>query len=88
MSANREAFEAVYQPGNNSPRLKETRNSPGPGEYKYKNMCVGVDAKKFQFLRRTKNIQGTSKPLSISFKSTKSYTRLSWLRSKDSRPSS
>jgi hypothetical protein len=32
------------------------RDQPGPGEYKYKNMSVGVDARKFSFLQRTKNV--------------------------------
>ena len=36
------------------------KDMPGPGEYKYKNMNVGVDARKFSFLRRTKNVYGKS----------------------------
>ena len=34
------------------------RDMPGPGEYKYNNMNVGVDARKFSFLQRTKNVYG------------------------------
>jgi len=33
------------------------KDQPGPGEYKYNNMNVGVDARKFSFLKRTKNVQ-------------------------------
>jgi hypothetical protein len=33
LGASREAYDNVYMPGNNSPRLKETKNMPGPGEY-------------------------------------------------------
>lgn len=32
-------------------------DQPGPGEYKYSNMNIGVGARKFSFLQRTKNIQ-------------------------------
>ena len=36
------------------------KDMPGPGEYKYNNMNVGVDARKFSFLKRTKNVYGKS----------------------------
>jgi len=40
----------------NSPRDRETRNMPGPGEYKYNNYSVGSEGRHFSFLRRTKNV--------------------------------
>ena len=59
LSASRDAYEKVYNPhDNNSPRGKDSKDMPGPGEYKYKNMSIGMDARKFSFLKRTKNVQG------------------------------
>ena len=60
-SASRDAYNKVYTPGDQpSPRGRDMKDMPGPGEYKYKNMNVGVDARKFSFLRRTKNVYGKS----------------------------
>ena len=59
LSASRDAYNKVYTPGDqNSPRGRDMSGQPGPGEYKYKNHNIGVDAKKFSFLQRTKNTQG------------------------------
>lgn len=58
LGAKREASDNVYMPGNNSPRLKETMNMPGPGEYNYSNFCIGKEGRKWQFLKRTKNPLG------------------------------
>ena len=59
LSASRDAYNKVFTPGDhNSPRGKDMKDQPGPGEYKYNNMNVGVDARKFSFLKRTKNVQG------------------------------
>lgn len=55
----RSAFDAVYVPGNNSPRLKESRNMPGPGEYKYSNFTIGKDGRKFTFYEKHRNVHGT-----------------------------
>jgi hypothetical protein len=56
-SASRDAYDKVYTPGDQpSPRGRDMKDMPGPGEYKYKNMNVGVDARKFSFLKRTKNV--------------------------------
>ena len=60
LSASREQMNKVYNPMENSPRDKESRNMPGPGEYKYNNFDVGREARQFSFLRRTKNSQGKS----------------------------
>lgn len=57
----REAFDAVYVPGKNSPRLKESRGMPGPGEYSYSNFSIGKEGRKFQMYERTKNVHGTYK---------------------------
>lgn len=57
----RDAFDAVYVPGKNSPRLKESRGMPGPGEYKYSNFSIGKEGRKFQFYERTTNVHGTYK---------------------------
>ena len=43
----REAMESIYLPGNNSPRLKDSKNMPGPAEYKFSNYCIGKEARKF-----------------------------------------
>lgn len=60
-SASRDAYDKVYTPGDQpSPRGRDMKDMPGPGEYKYKNMNVGVDARKFSFLKRTKNVYGKS----------------------------
>lgn len=60
-SASRDAYNKVYTPGDQpSPRGRDMKDMPGPGEYKYKNMNVGVDARKFSFLKRTKNVYGKS----------------------------
>ena len=62
LSASRDHYNKVYTPGGaNSPRGRDMRDQPGPGEYKYKNMSVGVDARKFSFLQRTKNVLGKFK---------------------------
>ena len=50
----------VYNPLDNSPRGAESRQIPGPGEYKFKNMTVGTEGRHFSFLRRTKHSQGKS----------------------------
>ena len=51
LSATRDSYNKVYTPGgHNSPRGRDMKDQPGPGEYKYKNMTVGVDARKFSFL--------------------------------------
>ena len=61
LSASRDAYNKVYTPGgHSSPRGRDMKDQPGPGEYKYDNMNVGVDARKFSFLKRTKNVQGKS----------------------------
>ena len=58
-SASRDAYNKVYTPGEPpSPRGRDMKDMPGPGEYKYNNMNVGVDARKFSFLKRTKNQYG------------------------------
>ena len=60
-SASRDAYNKVYTPGDQpSPRGRDMKDMPGPGEYKYNNMNVGVDARKFSFLKRTKNVYGKS----------------------------
>lgn len=56
-SAGRDDYNKVYNPMDNSPRGNDAKLFPGPGEYKYKNMNIGVDAKKFSFLKRCKNPQ-------------------------------
>ena len=70
-SAGRDAYEKVFNPINNSPRGDEAKRFPGPGEYKYANMKIGVDARKYSFLRRTKNHLGRllflSLPRTLSF---------------------
>ena len=57
-SAGREAFQRVYNPLDNSPRGTDSKMYPGPGEYQFRNKAIGIDAKKFSFLQRTKNHQG------------------------------
>ena len=58
LGAKREAYDNVYMPGNNSPRLKESMAIPGPGEYKYSNFCIGKEGRKWQFSKRFKNPNG------------------------------
>ena len=65
-SAGRDAYEKVYNPMNNSPRGEDSKRFPGPGEYKYANRQIGVDARKYSFLKRTKNHLGNT-PISFSF---------------------
>lgn len=31
---------------------------PGPGNYEFKNMTIGTEARRFSFLRRTRNSMG------------------------------
>ena len=52
LSASREAYEKVYNPheSTSSPRRGDSKDMPGPGEYNYKNMAIGVDSRKFSFL--------------------------------------
>ena len=50
MSATREQMNRVYNPLDNSPRGSESKQIPGPGEYKYKNMSVGTEGRHFSFL--------------------------------------
>ena len=57
LSASRDNYNKNYG-SHNSPRGRDMKDQPGPGEYKYKNMTVGVDARKFSFLARTKNVLG------------------------------
>ena len=60
-SASRDAYNKVYTPGEPpSPRGRDMKDMPGPGEYKYSNHNIGVDARRFSFLQRTKNVQGKS----------------------------
>jgi len=66
VSAGREDYQKVFNPMNNSPRESDSRNSPGPGLYKYKNNAIGVDARKFSFLTKPKNAQ---EPANIMIKS-------------------
>jgi hypothetical protein len=57
----RDAFDAVYVPGKNSPRLKESIDTPGPCEYQYSNFSIGKEGRKFQFYERTTNVHGMYK---------------------------
>lgn len=50
--APRDAFHTDLNPG----KMIHIRGDvPGPGHYKFRNMSVGVDARKFTFRRRTLN---------------------------------
>ena len=55
LGATREQMNKVYNPLENSPRASESKAIPGPGEYQYKNKAIGEDARRFSFLRRTRN---------------------------------
>jgi hypothetical protein len=46
LGISKKAFDAVYVPGRNSPRLKESRGMPGPGEYSYSNFSIGKEGRK------------------------------------------
>jgi len=50
--ASRDAYQSTLTP---SKTIGLRGSNPGPGTYSYKNMAVGVDAKKFSFRRRTIN---------------------------------
>lgn len=76
-SSPREAFDAVYVPGRNSPRLKESRGMPGPGEYSYSNFSIGKEGRKFQFYERTTNVHGTC---NNNFSSIMSFSCISLLK--------
>lgn len=54
----RDAFEAVYVPGQHSPRLKESKNLPGPGQYKVTNFSFGKDGRHFQMYEKVNNPNG------------------------------
>lgn len=56
LGATRDNFANVYNPANQSPRAIDAKNSPGPGEYKYKNKGIGSEGRRFSFLSRTKNV--------------------------------
>lgn len=71
LGPSREAQENVYMPGNNSPRLKETKNMPGPGYYQYNNFCIGKEGRKWQFYKRNPNPLGKVFPHINSLKSRK-----------------
>ena len=60
----------VFNPLCNSPREVDSKDMPGPGNYEYKNMAIGTEARRFSFLRRTRNSMGKS----ISFGITASDT--------------
>lgn len=47
----------TYNPLFNSPREKDLRDMPGPGEYSYQNMAIGNEARRFSFLRKHRNSQ-------------------------------
>lgn len=53
--ASRDAYQSTLTP---SKTIGLRGSNPGPGTYSYKNMAVGVDAKKFSFRRRTINHRG------------------------------
>ena len=57
-SATREQMNRTFNPGNSSPRQKDSENSAGPGSYSYKNKGMGTEGNRFQFLRRTKDFRG------------------------------
>lgn len=57
-SASRDQVNKVFNPMDNSPRGTESRQIPGPGEYKYKNNSFGTEGRRFSFLQKTKYSQG------------------------------
>jgi len=54
-SATRDQMNKVYNPLCNSPRAVDSKAMPGPANYEYKNMSIGTEARRFSFLRRTRN---------------------------------
>lgn len=58
LGADRDAMEAVYVPGQHSPRRKESANMPGPGQYKVENFSFGREGRKFMMYEKIKNLNG------------------------------
>ena len=55
----RSAYDSVYLPGNNSPRLKDAKKSPGPGEYT-PSATLGSDSPKWGLRIKPNNQHGKS----------------------------